>query len=275
MNIPKYIEQYVKELRRRNYSENSIKNYASCLALFLSKMKKEHPVHINEGDIKEYLSGFDEPGTQCSSHSAIKKFYEICLGQKEKFKYIPYCRRSKKLPTVLSVDEVQRILNVCTNLKHKAIICLMYSSAMRVSEVINLKIKDIDSSRMVINIVQAKGKKDRQVGLNLPLLELLRKYYIEYKPREYLFNGQNSLQYSARSIAEFLQKYADLAGLKKRVYPHLLRHTSATHLVENGVDINLIQRLLGHNSVKTTAIYTHISHNLISKIPSPLTHLSI
>lgn len=270
MDISAHIHTFEQEMKRRNFGTQTIENYSSCLKKFFGQSAKDHPKNIHEQDIKEFLGTFTCPNTQRSYHSAIKKFYEICLGQKDKFKYIPYARKDSKLPIVLSVEEVQRILDACTNLKHRTIICLMYSSAIRVSEVINMKIADIDSSRMIINIIQAKGHKDRQVGLNQPLLELLRKYYLEYKPKEYLFEGQLSPQYSARSIAQFLQKYADLAGLKKRIYPHLLRHTSATHLVENGIDINLIQKLLGHANVKTTGIYTHISHNLISKIPSPL-----
>lgn len=276
MNIPKYTDEYVKELRRRNFSENSIKNYASCLALFLSKMTKEHPLHVNEADIKQYLSQFTEPNSQRSAHSAIKKFYEICLHQKDKFKYIPYCKKSHKLPIVLSQDEVQRIFNACTNLKHRAIMALLYGCGLRVSEVINLKPEHIDSSRMVINIIQAKGKKDRQVMLPETLLTILRSYFKQYRPQEFLFNGQNSLQYSSRSINEFLKTYADKAGIKnKRIYAHLYRHTSFTHLVENGTDINLIQKIAGHANVKTTLIYTHISHNLISKINSPLTQINI
>lgn len=276
MNIPKYTDEYVKELKRRNFSENSIKSYVSCLALFLSKMTKEHPIHVNETDIKEYLGQFSEPNYQRSAHSAIKKFYEICLGQKDKFRHIPYCQKSKKLPIVLSQDEVQRIFNACTNLKHRAIMALLYGCGLRVSEIINLKPQHIDSSRMVINVIQAKGKKDRQVMLPENLLTILRDYYKQYRPKEYLFNGQKSLQYSSRSINEFLKAYAIKAGVKnKRIYAHLYRHTSFTHLVENGTDINLIQKIAGHANVKTTLIYTHISHNIISKIQSPLSQLQL
>jgi site-specific recombinase XerD len=146
----------------------------------------------------------------------------------------------------------------------------MYSTGVRVGEVINLRISDIDSSRMIINIIDAKGGKDRQVPLDPTMLELLRTYYKRYKPKGYLFNGQFDPQYSTRSIAQFLQKYADMAGIKKRVHPHLIRHCSATHLVEAGLDMSILQRLLGHSNIKTTHIYGHISHNLISKITTPL-----
>lgn len=277
MNIPKYIDEFVKESARRGYCEMTIKNYRSNVGVFLNYFsKKEHPIHINESDIKEYLGQFDEPNTQRSHHGAVKLFYNICMGQKEKFKYIPYCRKSKKLPIVLSQNEMQRIFNACTNLKHKAILALMYACGLRISEVINLKPEHIDSSRMIINVIQAKGKKDRQVMLPKSLLEILRKYFLQYRPKEYLFNGQNSPQYSQRSINEFLKAYAKKAGVdKKKIYAHLIRHTSFTHLVECGTDINIIQRLAGHSSVKTTLSYCHISSNLISKINSPLNYIRL
>ncbi len=278
MNISEHVGKLRKYMEFRNYSPRSVENYCSNFTGFLATFEKKgitHPDRITAEMIIEFLSGFKEPATHSGYHSAIKIYYQkVAKVGIEKFKFIERPKKNKKLPIVLSIQEVQAIINVCTNLKHKTIIVLMYSSAIRVSEVINLKIKDIDSKRMIINIIKAKGKKDRQVGLNEPLLQLLRSYFLEYKPVEYLFNGQGSLQYSARSIAEFLQKYADAAGLRKHVNPHLLRHTSATHLVENGVDINIIQRLLGHNNVKTTAIYTHISSNLISNI-SPISNIQI
>ena len=146
----------------------------------------------------------------------------------------------------------------------------MYSTGLRVSEVINLKINDIDSQRMIINIRDAKGGKDRIVTLDKTLLELLRLYYKKYIPKEYLFNGQFELKYSARSIQQFLQKYADMAQINKKVNPHLIRHCYATHLHEKGIDLTIIQKLLGHQSIKTTQIYAHTSHNYISNIITPL-----
>jgi len=199
------------------------------------------------------------------------------LGQKNKFKYIPYAKKNGKLPIVLSVDEIQRMFDVCENKKHKVILALLYSCSLRVSELISLKWKDIDRSRMIINIIQAKGNKDRQVGLNDKLLQLLEDYYREYKSVIYVLNGQGDhAQYSDRSIGEVIKQLAKKSGIdNKRVYTHLMRHTSATHMVENGIDINLIQKLLGHSNVKTTNIYTHISHNHISKIQSPLAQINI
>ena len=277
MNNPKHTEIFAKEMERRGYSKNTIDNYVSNIQIFFKYFeRKEHPLHINEADIKAYLGGFHEANTQRSHHGAIKLYYNICLGQTEKFKYIPYCKKSNKLPIVLSVAEIQRMFNVCENLKHRAILALLYSCALRVSELIALKWTDIDRSRMIINIRQAKGRKDRQVGLNEKLIELLEAYYHQYKSKEFVFNGQTSPQYSKESVLQVVKQLAEKAGIQnKNVYTHLIRHCSATHMLEGGVDLNLIQRVLGHSSVKTTAIYAHISHNLISKIQSPLTNITL
>lgn len=276
MNISEHIITFEQEMKRRNYSRQTIDNYVSCLKKFFGQTMKDHPKNINEQDIKDYLSKFDEPNTQRANHSAVKKFYDICLGQKNKFRYIPYCRKSSKLPIVLSVDEIQSMFRVCDNLKHKVILAILYSCGLRVSELINLKWTHLDRSRMIVNVIQAKGKKDRQVGLTAQLIPLLEKYYHEYKSKEYILNGQNeSLQYSARSVGEVIKQLADKARIKKRVYVHLIRHCTFTHLVEMGTDIALIQKLAGHSNIKTTNIYCHISDMLISKINSPLSRISL
>lgn len=277
MNFPKYEVEFVNEMRRRNYSGETIKNYTSCLNVFFNFFKeKEHPIHINEADIKRYLGQFSVTNTQRSHHGAIKKFYDVCIGQKEKFKYIPYARKEQKLPIVLSQGEVQKMFNVCENLKHKVILALLYSCGFRVSELINLKWKDIDRSRMIINIIQAKGKKDRQVMLAPQLIPLLEKYYREYESKIYVLNGwKDETQYSERSVGQVVKQLAAKAGINKRVYTHLMRHNSFTHMVENGTDIALVQKLAGHSNIKTTNIYLHISHNLISKINSPLNQINL
>lgn len=275
MDISAHIAFFEQEMKRRNYGLQTIHNYSSCLKKFFSQSSKDHPKNIHEKDIRAFLLQIDEPNTQRAYHSAIKKFYDVCLNQKNKFKYIPYAKKSDKLPIVLSVDEIQKMFNVCQNLKHKVILALLYSAGLRVSELINLKWKHIDRSRMIINVVQGKGKKDRQVMLSPDLIPLLEAYWKEYKPKEYVLNGQHpnkELRYSAISVGEVIKQLAEKSGIgNKRVYTHLIRHCFATHLVEQGTDINLIQRLLGHRNVKTTSIYLHISNNLIKNIPSPFT----
>lgn len=278
MNILKYTNLFRDEITRKGYRQNSIENYVCCVDVFLKHFdsKVKEPKEINEQDIKNYLTSFHSHNTQRANHSAIKCFYRYVIKQPNKFKYIEYCKRERKLPIVLSSIEVQKIFNACGNIKHKSIMSLLYSAGLRVSEVINMKISDIDSSRMVINIINAKGGKDRQVMLDKNVLELLRNYYKRYRPKEYLFNGQLSIQYSERSINQFLKLYAEKAGIKnKRIYAHLFRHTSFTHMVENGTDINLIQKLAGHSNVKTTLLYTHISHNFISNIQSPISTIQL
>jgi site-specific recombinase XerD len=275
MEILKYTTEYENELKRKFFRDKSIKNYVGCVNQFLKHFdgKKKEPKAINEDDIKLYLRQFKEQNTQRSQHSAIKCFYKYVLNQPNKFRYIEYAKRNRKLPIVHSQEEIQKLISACDNNKHKTIICLMYACGLRVGEVIKLKITDIDSSRMVINILDAKGGKDRQVMLPENLLKLLRDYYKEYKPNIYLFNGQFELQYSERSIAQLLKKYSEKASLNKRIYPHLLRHDSFTHLVESGCDIALVQKIAGHQNIKTTNLYLHLSHTTISKINSPLNNI--
>lgn len=275
MNISEHVGSFIQEMKRQGYSQNTIDNYASCVKVFFEQSLKDHPKNINEQDIKHFLAKPAMINTQRNYHSAIKKFYEICLGQKDKFKYIPYARKEQKLPIVLSQEEIQRMFNECDNLKHKVILSLLYSAGLRVSELINLKWQHIDRSRMIINIIRAKGKKDRQVMLTPQLIPLLEKYYYQYKSKEYVLNGQFELQYSERSVGQVVKQLAKKAGINKRVWTHLIRHCSFTHMVENGTDINLIQKLAGHSNVKTTSIYTHISHNIISKIQSPLSGIKL
>lgn len=279
MNISEHTDNFIQEMYRRNYSKNTVENYSSCIKHFFSQSTKDHPKNVNEQDIKDFLGKITEVNTQRNYHSAIKKFYDVCLNQKNKFKYIPYAKKNQKLPIVLSVEEIQKMFSVCENLKHKVILALLYSCGLRVSELINLKWNNIDRSRMIINILQAKGKKDRQVGLNDKLINLLTEYWNEYKAKEYILNGQfpdKELRYSERSVGEVIKQLAAKAGIdNKRVYTHLIRHCHATHLFENGTDLSIIQKLLGHSNIKTTQIYTHISHNHISKVPSTLNAITL
>lgn len=278
MNIGKYIQQYSEDLRLKNYADNTIKNYSSQVELFLKHFEPiaTKPSEISEKQIKNWLLEANTINSRKHRISAVKLFYELTGKQPLKFKYIEYPRSEKKLPIVLSQQEIQAMFTACENLKHKVILSLLYACGLRVSELLNLKWQHIDRSRMIINILAAKGKKDRQVMLPKSLITLLENYYRQYKPKEYVLNGQFALQYSETSVNQVVKQLAKKAGIdNKRVYTHLIRHCSFTHMVESGTDINLIQRLAGHSSVKTTAIYTHISHNLISKIKSPIDSIKI
>ncbi len=212
---------------------------------------------------------------QNQSINAIKFYYERILGGQRKAYYIDRPRREKTLPTVLSEEEIIQILLSVENIKHKAILMTIYSAGLRISEAIHLKIKDIDSKRMQIRVEQGKGKKDRYTLLSVKTLKILRKYFSEYKPKIWLFEGQGGKQYATRSIQNILKMATARTDIKKHVTVHTLRHSFATHLLENGTDLRYIQNLLGHESSRTTEIYTHITTKGFDQIKSPLDKLNI
>lgn len=278
MNIGKYMQLYSEDLKLKNYAKSSIDNYCSQVALFLSEHKDvaTKPSEISERQIKEWLLKANSVNSIKHRISAIKLFYKFTGKQPLKFKHIEYPKSDKKLPIVLSQQEIQKMFDVCTNLKHRVILALLYSCGLRVSELINLQWAHIDRSRMVINIIQAKGKKDRQVALSESIIPLLESYYREYKYKVFVLNGwKDEPQYTQRSVGEVVKSLAQKAGISKRVYTHLIRHCSFTHQVEMGIDVNLIQKIAGHNNVKTTMMYCHISNNIISKIQSPIENINL
>lgn len=276
MDIVQAEKVFVQRMNSKNWSQSTIENYASQVRCFLREFKeRDRARNITADEIEKYLLQKVQINTRKHARCGIQAFYKLAINQPMKLAHIPWPKKERKLPQPIDASEVQKLLKVCTNLKHKTIIALLYGCGLRVSEVINLKIKDIDSTKNIINIIAGKGKKDRQVMLAPELLLLLRKYYQAYRPKEYLFNGQFDLQYSDRSINEFLKKYAKLAGIRQNLHAHLLRHCFATHSLEQGTDISLIQKLLGHNSIKTTMIYTHVSTNIIANTHSPLSSLAL
>ena len=267
MNIGKYVELYSEDLKLKNYSVNTISNYCSQVKCFLEYFNKlaTKPSEISEKQIKEWLLLANSINGRKHRISAVKLFYKYTGKQPMKFKYIEYPRSEKKLPKIIDKEFLLDAIHKIKNTKHKAIIALAYSTGMRVSEVCNLKISDIDSKRTVITIRQSKGRKDRIVGLSEKILNILRIYFSEYKPKEYLFNGQFDFQYSYTSCNQIVKKY-----LGKEYHFHLLRHSNATALLESGTDLRIIQKHLGHSSSKTTEIYTHVSTNIISKMMLPI-----
>lgn len=260
-----------KILNIRKYSDSTIKNYNNALLQF-SKWN-----HLNEELNKDLLFRYVEHLTHLNkSYSYIKNsimslmlFSELVLGIKLKNDYLRKIKRSSKLPDVLSIEEVKKVIDAVENIKHKAILSLIYSCGLRLSECISLKITDIDSSRMLIKIAQSKGKKERYVQLSPKLLDLLREYYKKYKPINHLFQGQFKDEYSARSIQNILKRALQKCNIKKRITVHSLRHSFATHLIEQGTDIRIVQEILGHKDIRTTQIYTHISSANISKVKNP------
>lgn len=264
-------------MRVKHLAETTIENYSSQVKSFLSYFKNTaRPIEISHEQIMDYLLTKIKPNTQRHAHSAIKLFYTNIVGQPLKFKYIPYATKEKSHPIILSQEETQNLFDACNNNKHKAIMLVAYSTGVRVAELLAIKITDIDRANGVIHIMNGKGAKQRQVTMKPELLKIIEDYYREYRPKIYLFEGQNGGQYTSSSINQFLKKYALLANIKKNVHIHLLRHLYATHSLEAGENLYITQKALGHSSPKTTAdIYYHISPNIIANAFSPIVNIKL
>jgi len=209
------------------------------------------------------------------SINAIKFYYEKVLEREHITVKIDRPKIQKQLPQVLSEEEVITLIGSIDNLKHKCIIMMIYSAGLRLSEVVNLKVSDIDSKRMLVFIRSAKGRKDRYTILSKQLLRWLRVYYKQEKPKNWLFEGVLGGQYSMKSVQEIMKGAVENAGIKKHATVHTLRHSFATHMLENGTDLRYIQNLLGHNSTKTTEVYTHITTKGLKQLVSPFDRLNL
>ncbi len=261
------LEKFRNKLRILNYSKNTIKIYCFFVEEFLIKTNKDS-YNLTYLDLNSYLNNYDYTSTSKQNQviSSLKKFYEVILNKKEiHLNKIKRPRKEKRLPQIIDKKFLLEQISRINNLKHRTILSLAFSTGMRVSEIINLKIKDIDSKRMIINIIQSKGRKDGIVPLSSNILKLLREYYKKYKPKEYLFNGQNSLKYSPESCNKLVKKY-----IGEEFHMHLLRHSCFTSLLDAGTDLRIIQSIAGHQNVKTTEIYTHVSANLLNKVVLPI-----
>lgn len=245
------------------YAERTKKQYLNIAKCFLSKHPQ--PNHCTEKEIEEYLLTFSGNSRHRQVRGCLEYFFTIVFNQRFKFKNIPFPPKPQLLPKVIDHQTIMDGINQCQNLKHKAILMLLYGCGLRLSELINLKAYNIDSKRMVVNVEIAKGSKQRQVMLPTTLLLLLRQYYTQYKPKNYLFEGMAGEQYSQRSVQQIVKKY-----IGNNHHPHKLRHSFATMLLENGTDLRYIQAMLGHKCSKTTEIYTHVSRTHIAKIKSPV-----
>lgn len=267
-------ESYLDKLELKQYANNTVKTYVSCFERFINYYKEKDIDLLDELDVRNYLKFLVQNNWSHSyinqSINSIKFYYELVLGMPNRFYQIERPRKKKKLPVVLSKDEIRKIIDAVNNIKHRCILSLLYSAGLRRGELINLKIVDIDSKRMLIKINDAKGNKDRYTLLSEKVLIDLREYYLKYKPENFLFEGQKKERYSATSIIKILSSAAQKAGITKHITPHTLRHSFATHLLESGTDLRYIQLLLGHNSTKTTEIYTHVAKNSFKTIQNPL-----
>jgi len=261
-----YYEICKQKMQYLNYSNNTVKIYLFYIKQFLSTVNV-YPTRLNSNDFQNYLDNynFTSISKQNQVINAIRFLYKFGLNKKyDKVSFIRP-KKEKKLPTVIDNGLIKKKLSEIENIKHKTILTLTYSVGLRVSEVVNIKIEDIDSKRMIIHIKNGKGRKDRIVPLSKSVLNLLRKYYLKKKPILYLFNGQNSVKYSIGSCQRLYKKYID-----NKTSIHSLRHSCFTYLLEIGTDIRIIQGIAGHKSIKTTQIYTHISKNIMNNIKLPI-----
>lgn len=270
----KLLEDFVQLLKIKRYSYNTISAYRNAIKKFIvfhnginleNLAKKDIELFINKQVINEGVS----QSYQKQMVGAIKFLYNDLLRKNYDLFYLYPKRREHKLPEILSKTEIKLLISSFTNIKHKAIISTIYSAGLRLEECLNLKIIDIDSENNIIRVRSGKGNKDRNVLLSDKLIRILRNYYKIYRPTEYLFEGQNGGKYSASSVQSIMRTALKKNNIKKNATPHTLRHSFASHLLESGTDIRIIQEILGHNDIRTTQIYTHISSVNIKSVKSP------
>ncbi len=269
------VVQFSRWLTSKRYSDNTIKTYTEALKSFLLFYNTKPVEEITNNDIIVYNNDYILKNKLSASYqnqivNAVKLFFRTIENKAMNEELIHRPKGEKKLPNVLSKEEVKLILNALGNIKHRTMLSLIYSCGLRRSELLKLKPLDIDSKRNIIIIRAAKGKKDRIVPLSAKILEMLREYYKSYKPKTWLFEGQQGNEpYDARSLSNVLKQALAKTTIKKPVSLHWLRHSYATHLLEAGTDLRYIQEILGHSSSRTTEIYTHVSTQSVQKIISP------
>jgi site-specific recombinase XerD len=264
----------LRQMELKGYSGRTIHSYIKCIGA-LALHYNTSPDLLSDEQIKQYLhermkgNGLSR-SWQNQFISALKIFYCDVLKREWQAMDIPRPRKQRKLPVILSKEEVKRIMEVTANLKHRALLMLIYSAGLRLGEARSLKATDIDSSRMLVRVRQAKGFKDRQTILSPVALELLREYWKKYRPAVWLFETGRGKQMSERAVGTALKKALQKAGVNKQMGVHGLRHSFATHLLEQGISLPLIQKLLGHRSLKTTSIYLHVQDYSVHSVRSPL-----
>jgi integrase/recombinase XerD len=268
-------DQMKMDLELKNFSPKTVTCYLTCMVNFVRHYGRS-PVEMGEEEIRKYLHYLihEKKASQSiinQAYSAMKFFYETTLGRVWNATRIPRSKLRKKLPVVLSMQEVQSLLDCVENLKHRAILTTIYSGGLRLGEAIKLKPSDIDAERMTILVRQGKGNKDRYTVLGEKTLELLRRYYKAYRPTEWLFPSKDPAQpLSGSSVQRVFKKALHKAGIRKKASVHTLRHSFATHLLESGTDLYHIQHLLGHTTAKTTSVYLHITGKDLAKVKSPI-----
>lgn len=276
MDILKWQDKLSTELKLANFAENSIRVYLSCLASFLVYFDATHrePKEITEADVKKFLLTVSSPSQMKQYKGVLRIFFKKVLKQTRKLDSLPPQRGETILPEIFSREEVQALIKAIPNIKHKAIIALIYSTGMRISEPVGLKLTDVHSKESVAHIRGAKGHKDRIVPIPDNVMELLIKYYNRYQPKEFFFEGEGGGPYSTRSISMILKRAARKAGIKRTVKVHTLRHSFATHHIEDGTSDSVLMELMGHNSPKTLQVYKHLSRKFLSSCASPASRMT-
>jgi integrase/recombinase XerD len=263
---------FIGRLQLKGFTNRTINNYVASVAA-LSAFHKRSPLDLTKAEIRKFylheLNDKKMAARTINLHMAsLKTFYNLMAPGSTVMDGITRLKCPRHLPVILSTAEIRQLIDSIHNLKHKAAVALMYSSGLRLSECATLKPSHIDSQRMKVRVEQGKGKKDRYTILSRQTLEILRQYYTLYHPKQWLFEGREK-NLSQRTLGIVIGKAINKAGINKPVTPHTLRHCFATHLLEQGVSLQVIQQLLGHSSIKTTAIYTHVSSAMLDKVISP------
>ena len=274
-------QRYIDDLRLKNFSAGTIHVYVHAVAKFAQHFQRS-PDALTCEEVRAYLVQLIDRGVSRGysvvCRNALRHLYRDTLKRLDwvSVSEIPRPKRERRLPVVLSREEVQRLFAVVTNLKQKNLFMVAYDAGLRISEILNLRLDDLDSRRMVIRIRQGKGKKDRYARLTPGLLELLREYWREFRPPKLLFPGATvNKRYDLATPGQLLKKVCRKAGITKRVSMHTLRHTFATHLLEAGVNLRVIQEMLGHEKIQTTVLYTHISLEEQRTVPSLMEFLQV
>ncbi|TBX65190.1 recombinase [Flavobacterium silvisoli] len=270
-----YVLDMVDSLLALNYSSSTMRGYTQSFIQFLRHFEYRNPEEITPKEIIRFLGSLMERGLSASSgHSMVNGlhfYYQQVLGKNEYEFKLPRPKKEKKLPVVLTMEECLRIFRVVDNPKHKLLLLIGYGAGLRLSEIVNLQWNDIHFDEYKIHIKNAKGKKDRMVMLPYSIVQSLLIYRELYNGKHYVFEGQFAGEpYSSRSVQEVMREALKKSGLNKKATVHTLRHSFATHLLENGTDIRYIQQFLGHSDIRTTTIYTHLTSNSVNKIKSPL-----
>lgn len=271
----KYVpEEYLTKLELKRYALNTCKTYIIHFEKFINHYYDKDIVTLSEEEVRSYLQHLINQNKSNSylnqAINSIKFYYEVVMGMPNRFYSIERPRKQQQLPKVISKEEIIAMLEHTSNIKHRCIIGLLYSAGLRRSELLNLKLADIDSKRMLIFIRNSKNNKDRYSLLSQTILKDLRNYYKQWKPKQYLFEGALGSKYSAESVAKIVRRASAKSGILRKITPQMLRHSFATHLLEDGTDIRYIQTLLGHSSTKTTEIYTQVALKNFKSIRNPL-----